>query len=209
MPHSAELIYVHDPMCSWCWGFRPTLTRLCSQLPEGIGFRRLLGGLAPDSDDPMPQAMQEQLQKTWQRIQERIPGTPFNYDFWDHCQPRRSTYPACRAIIAARMLDGDKEDTMIQAIQQAYYVRAMNPANTDTLVQLAGELGLDTEKFSFLLTRDFVDEQLHTEIGESRAIGATSFPSLVLSIDHASYWPVAVDYKNPQTMLDTIETLIA
>jgi hypothetical protein len=48
------LVYVHDPMCSWCWGFDPVLRELVSSLPEGVAVRRLLGGLAPDSDEPMP-----------------------------------------------------------------------------------------------------------------------------------------------------------
>jgi putative protein-disulfide isomerase len=209
MPDSTELVYVHDPMCSWCWGFRPTLTSLCSQLPEGVAFRRLLGGLAPDSDQPMPAAMQEKLQHTWRRIQERIPGTEFNFDFWDTCVPRRSTYPACRAVIAARMLEAAREDAMILAIQQAYYLRAMNPSDIDTLVQLAGETELDAEKFAFLLTRDFVDEQLQCEIGEARAMRATSFPALVLKFNYANYWTVPIDYTDTRPMLNTIETLIA
>ena len=29
MTATRTLIYVHDPMCSWCWGFRPTFERLC------------------------------------------------------------------------------------------------------------------------------------------------------------------------------------
>jgi len=209
MPDAVELVYVHDPMCSWCWGFRPTLTSLRSQLPEQVRFRPLLGGLAPDSDQAMPQTLQQQLQLTWQRIQQQIPGTQFNFDFWTHCKPRRSTYPACRAVIAARMLDPQKAEPMIEAIQRAYYLRAMNPSDLDTLLQLAVELELDGEKFAFMLRRDFVDEQLQTEIGEARALGASSFPSLVLRADFANYASVPIDYLDTRPMLNTIETLIA
>ncbi|MBE8572891.1 DsbA family protein, partial [Vibrio sp. OPT46] len=28
-----KLYYVHDPMCSWCWGYKPTLDKLKQQLP--------------------------------------------------------------------------------------------------------------------------------------------------------------------------------
>ena len=42
----------------------------------------VVGGLAPDSAEPMPEAMQLALQNTWRTIQSRIPGTEFNYDFW-------------------------------------------------------------------------------------------------------------------------------
>ena len=63
-----RLIYVHDPMCSWCWGFRPNFENLCKQLPAGLSVNRLLGGLAPDNDQPMPAELQSKLQDTWRRI---------------------------------------------------------------------------------------------------------------------------------------------
>jgi len=209
MHESSTLIYVHDPMCSWCWGFRPALAQLRSLLPPEVAFARLLGGLAPDSEQPMPEAMQSKLQDTWRRIQQRIPGSEFNFDFWRDCRPRRSTYPACRAVIAARQLDAQCEDAMILAIQQAYYLRAMNPSDADTLVQLASELGLDRDAFARLLRNEQVEQQLQDEIARARAIGAHSFPSLVLQTGPASYWPVGVQYTDPQGMLDTVKTLIA
>lgn len=56
-----ELLYFHDPMCSWCWAFRPVWTDLCTQLPAGVTVRRVVGGLAPDSDAPMPPDMRVKL----------------------------------------------------------------------------------------------------------------------------------------------------
>lgn len=208
MSDCTELLYVHDPMCSWCWGFRPVLTRLCSQLPEEIRFRRLLGGLAADSDQPMPRAMQQQLRQTWEQIQLRIPGTRFNYDFWANCLPRRSTYPACRAVIVARMLDAHKEGDMILAIQQAYYLRGMNPSDTSTLVGLAGELALDRKQFAYWLEGDTVEAQLQAEIAEARLLGASSFPTLLLKSGQA-HQVVPLDYTSSRSMLDTIQSLIA
>ncbi|MEA1889503.1 MAG: hypothetical protein U9N50_06970 [Pseudomonadota bacterium] len=43
-----ELFYVHDPMCSWCWGFSGVAKQLFNSLPEQITLHRLLGGLAAD-----------------------------------------------------------------------------------------------------------------------------------------------------------------
>ena len=207
MHQVTELIYVHDPMCSWCWGFRPTLERLRGELPAALGFRRLLGGLAPDSDQPMADEKRAHLQATWRRIAERIPGTTFNHDFWRVCQPRRSTWPACRAVIAARMLDSEAEDTMITAIQHAYYVEARNPSDDDTLVALAAQIGLATQPFATRLHAPETQAALAAEIAESRRIGAHSFPSLRLRIAE-TYWPVAVDYNDAAGMLDLIQQLL-
>jgi putative protein-disulfide isomerase len=204
----ARLVYVHDPMCSWCWAFRPTLARLHATLPPGIRFERLLGGLAPDDAAPMPAHLRRDLQQTWRRIQQRVPGTAFNFDFWERCRPRRSTWPACRAVIATRRQAPAREEDMILAIQQAYYLQARNPSDTSTLVELAGEIGLDAARF----LDDFDDpasvQALLEEITQAQRLGATSFPSLVL-LRAESRWPVPVDYQDAGAMLGLIETLLA
>ncbi len=132
----SHLYYFHDPMCSWCWAFRPLWNEIVTGLPENVIAQRILGGLAPDTDQPMPLEMQTKLKGIWQKIQQVVPGTEFNFDFWEKCSPRRSTYQACRAVIAARNQDPANEEAMILAIQHAYYLEAKNPADLSTLIEL-------------------------------------------------------------------------
>ena len=126
----STLHYIHDPMCSWCWGFRSAWHDLTSRLletyPELI-IRNVVGGLAPDSDEPMPMEMQQMLQSAWQRIQHTIPNTSFNYDFWRIGEPRRSTYPACRAVIASAQQGTDP-------IQSHVNENAMIDRDTDNIL---------------------------------------------------------------------------
>jgi putative protein-disulfide isomerase len=200
---NARLYYVHDPMCSWCWGFEAVRKRLLEKLPSSLEVVRLLGGLAPDTDQPMPREMRDYLQQTWHGIEQRIPGTSFNFDFWQVCEPRRSTWPACRAVIAARLQGMGYDEAMTAAIQKAYYLRAMNPADEDTLVTLAGETGLDQARFQRDLRASAVQEELEAEMERGRAMGATGFPSLILELDGA-FWPVPVNYTEEEEMLESI-----
>jgi putative protein-disulfide isomerase len=112
----STLYYFHDPMCSWCWGYRPTFNRLREKLPSNISVKYVLGGLAPDTEEPMPAELRTTIKNHWRKIRDVL-GTEFNFDFWQHCQPRRDTYKACRAVIVAR--DQDLELQMIEAIQKA------------------------------------------------------------------------------------------
>jgi putative protein-disulfide isomerase len=121
--------------------------------------------------------------------------------------PRRSTYPACRAVIAARQLDASKDEAMTLAIQQAYYLQARNPSDNATLIELAGEVGLDRMAFKAALEHPQTHQALLSEIGQATRMGARSFPSLVLHDGH-SLWPVAVDYLSADTMLETIGMLL-
>ena len=200
------LYYVHDPMCSWCWGFEPTRRRLFSALEGQLRIERLLGGLAPDSDVPMPASMQTMLKQTWQRIQAMIPGTEFNFEFWQKNEPRRSTYPSNRAVIAARLQGPEYDPLMTARIQRAYYLEARNPSNNDTLVELAADIGLDSERFAADLVAASTEASLIDEIGRARALGINSFPSLAVVTQQGLY-PVGLNYLDAQEMLDQIEAV--
>lgn len=203
----ATLYYAHDPMCSWCFAFAPAWAALQSQLPSGVVIKRLLGGLAPDTEQPMPEALREQLQATWRRIESHVPGIRFNFDFWTRCAPRRSTYPACRAVIAAREQGVRYDALMTQAIQRAYYQEARNPSEEATLIELAAELGLDVGQFTTTLRAPATHAALLTEIERADALGASGYPSLIL-LTSSGRWPVRLDYHDAVPMRETIEALI-
>jgi putative protein-disulfide isomerase len=199
------LYFFHDPMCSWCWGYRPVSDRLLACLPEEIELVKIVGGLAPDSDEPMSRELREKLPGAWQRIHDLL-GTEFNFDFWTKCNPRRSTYPACRAVLAAGLQD--RYDEMIDAIQRAYYLRAMNPSDLETLEMLASELGLDAVRFADDIRSSMIDATLHEQVALARCSPIDGFPSLVLDIDGNKTF-IARDYKNHQPSLDHIARLLS
>tara|TARA_R110000851_G_scaffold1274_1_gene4454 strand:+ start:68251 stop:68856 length:606 start_codon:yes stop_codon:yes gene_type:complete len=196
-------------MCSWCWGYRPTWDTLQAQLQQQLGqqltIKYLVGGLAPDSDLPMPRPMQQMLQQTWQKITQQL-GTKFNHDFWHLCQPRRSTYPACRASIIARQYGLEKQ--MINAIQQAYYLNAKNPSDLDTLVAIAIQVGIPEAPFVEQLTANDIDKQLLQEINLAGQLPIQGFPSLVLMVDNNAY-SIRLDYHQWQTSLADIRTILS
>jgi putative protein-disulfide isomerase len=201
------LIYGHDPMCSWCYGFSQVHDQLIEGLPAEVEIRRLVGGLAADSDLPMPEPMRQMLQQTWARIEQTIPGTKFNFDFWNKCEPRRSTYPACRAVIAARE-QGEQFDLMMtRQIQQAYYLQARNPSDNDTLIELAVEIGLNAERFASDLVDPRIQQILLDEINQARSIGIDSFPSLVVE-QGGQYYRILSNYTNVDPILDQIKSCL-
>lgn len=197
------LHYIHDPMCSWCWAMVPVLKQLLERLPPEIEVRRLLGGLAPDTDEPMPDELREMVQGSWRRIQQHLPATELNFAFWTECTPRRATYAACRAVIAARRQGAHWELPMNTAIQRAYYTQARNPSDDATLIALAGEVGLGVAVFREALRSASVQQELEAEIARARAMDVESFPALVFE-DSRGYRPIPIDYRDPAPMLQAI-----
>ena len=198
-----QLYYLHDPMCSWCWGFKPTWDIVTKQLNGKIKIVFLLGGLAPDSDEDMPLETRDYVQSNWRRVEEKIPGTKFNYDFWTKCKPRRSTYPACRAVISARIQSPEFEMPMISAIQKCYYLDAQNPSDEHVLVTLAEELGLDANKFLLDLRSEKVSKMLLAEISLAKTKGMSRMPSLSLQ-NGGELKAITIDFLDPDYIIAQI-----
>ncbi|WP_105903149.1 DsbA family protein [Vibrio gangliei] len=201
----ATLYYIHDPMCSWCWGYTPTWEKLKAALPQEIKVEYLLGGLAPDNDAPMPLEMRQMLQQTWQRIESQL-GTQFNYDYWQLAKPVRTTYPACRAVIAAQ-LQG-KGEAMNTAIQEAYYLRAMTPHIEQTHIHLAQEIGLDVDRFITDRNSDIVEQVFRQQRSFCQQLGIASFPNLVLKAGEV-YHLIELDYRSEDTTLRDIQAKLS
>lgn len=201
---AATLFYVHDPMCSWCWGHRPEWEKLQASLPKRVAVKNVVGGLAPDSDEVMPQAQQQAIAGYWKQIHQLL-GTEFNHDFWRNNKPRRSTYPACRAVIAARWQG--REEEMINALQEAYYLKAKNPSDVDVHLELASELGLDITQFTTDLASDKLKVAFNEELQFARSLPISGFPSMVLLYNEQAY-VIPLDYKDCRGAIDTMIDII-
>ena len=201
------LHYIHDPMCSWCYAFDSSLTALQKELPDFIRIKKIAGGLAPDTTNPMPVELQQKIQETWRRIEQTVPNIQFNNEFWIINTPVRSTYPACRAVLAARQQGADFEDKMISAIQTAYYQMAKNPSLQSTLLECALNVGLDADRFTNDITSDEIEEELQNEIRIARKLGVISYPSLLLE-HNGGLFPVTVDYLDHESMIREIVSIL-
>ncbi len=204
------LFYIHDPMCSWCYGFVPTWSRIKEKLPQDIKVEYLVGGLAPDSDEPMRQTTQKMVMGAWHRIQDML-GAEFNFGFWENNTPRRSTYPSCRAVIAAKAQDFEKE--MLWAIQKGYYRRALNPSDNEILIQLATELideipnkDIDIDQFKTDLVSDEIEQELIKQISLARQLTQRGFPSLVLVHNTTAHF-IDHDYQDEYVTLNRIDQI--
>ena len=201
------LIYVYDPMCSWCYGFRPTWKALKSQLPEGLPVVSLLGGLADDSDVSMPEDMVKYLRRTWSQIESTC-GVPFNHAYWDQKPlPPRTTFISCRAVIAAERLAG-RGEAFAERIQDAYYTEAQNVWDFNTLCDLAEAFGFQQSSFADALMSDDV-RAVHDEQRQlAERLQVEGYPSVLL-IHQGQAYPIPVRHQGADVMLSDIADLLA
>jgi putative protein-disulfide isomerase len=201
------LIYVHDPMCSWCYGFRPTWKSLKGKLPTGLPVVSLLGGLAADSDQPMPEDMVDYLKRTWDRIESTC-GVTFNHSYWDQTPPPpRTTFISCRAVIAAERLAG-RGEAFGERIQDAYYTEACNVWDFDVLCDLAEAFGFNRDSFAKALASDDV-RAVHEEQRQlAERLQVAGYPTVLLILNGEAF-PIPVRHQDAEAMLEDITDLSA
>ena len=170
------LIYVGDPMCSWCWGFAPEIESLATELPVEV----VVGGLRPG---PMAQPLDERMAGTlrhhWEEIAERT-GQPFDTSFLD----RRDgwiydTEPAALAVTQVR--EDRPEDTLayFNDIQLAFYGRGEDVTDLKVLAGLAAYHGLDADRFRTDIESETAKKRAWEDFSRARNWGINGFPTLV------------------------------
>ena len=153
----------------------------------------------------MPEDMQSYVQQNWEAVAAAT-GAKFNWDFWKLATPRRSTYPACRAVIAAGGQGSGNEQKMFQAIQSAYYLQARNPSDASTLIELAAEIGLDTDRFTQDLQSREVEARLQADFQTRRTLGANQFPSLLIRVGEETHW-ICKGYAPEEEVLAIVSSI--
>lgn len=96
---------------------------------------------------------------------------------------------------------------MFHRIQQAYYLEARNPADTGTLIALAGELKIDTARFAADLSSAEIETALQADFHRRRQLQATAFPSLILALKGSYRW-LSRGWEEQTTVLTRLEAIL-
>ena len=188
-----ELIYFVDPMCSWCWGFSPVILSISQTFADRVPVRVVLGGLFPGTSRNMNEQTKNEIREHWGHVNE-LSGQPFNYDFFDRTDFIYNTEPACRAVVTVRRLQSTTTLPMLEHLHRSFYTQNLDITQTETLSEVASEVGLDPEVFSVAFDSQDIREETQRDFQFSRRLGVSGFPTLVASEGEASA-AVTVGYQ--------------
>ena len=71
-----HLLYVADPMCSWCYGFAPVIADIADHFGDRLPVQLMMGGLRAGNPKPMTPAGKSTIAGHWQKV-EQASGQPF------------------------------------------------------------------------------------------------------------------------------------
>jgi len=171
---TTTLIFVIDPMCSWCWGFAPILETLRKEHQEKYTFSLLIGGLRQSM--PWNAQSKSYLKHNWDAITQRT-SQKFTYTLLNQSHFTYNTYPSCKAVLTLRELWGEAEAfEYLHNIQEAFYTQGKDITNIDILTEYIKE---DKEQFLAFYHSPKAEILMQKDFAKVRSMGINSFPSTI------------------------------
>lgn len=207
-----HLIYIGDPMCSWCYGFGKELAIVLCEMPN-LPLQIVVGGVRAGATDVLDDAGKQFRLSHWARV-EAASELPFNREA---LMARKGfvydTEPICRAVVAARIIAPDLPLLEIfRALQHAFYVDGLDTTDAAVLARTTANalsaagypIAMDAVLAEFNANETIA--QTRQDFAKARRWGVTSFPSLILDVNGTKQ-SVADGYTNASNVLSKLREL--
>lgn len=204
MNSNKELIYVGDPMCSWCYGFSEIKKQLVLQCKGRAEVRYIAGGLHTDWTNYWDQEYRDFLRDHWIEIGNRS-GQPFKLDILSRKEFVYNTGNSCRAVITTRQLEGDLVSLdFFSTLQKAFYAENLDITDEQLLIDLAVDFGLSAKDFTQVFTDEETKVKTLQDYERAHSIGVTGFPTVVLR-EGEEYGALTVGYREYEYLRPVVE----
>lgn len=198
------LIYIGDPMCSWCYGIAPELDKVKTHFKDQINYEVVLGGLRPYNTQSMIE-LKSFLTDHWKHVH-AASNQPFNYDILNSTDITYDTEPPCRAVVAVRQIDASKALSFFKETQSAFYRDNKNMHLVESYFDALEKVRIGKKEFTDL----FISKQLKSDVKKdflkASQLGVNSFPTIILK-NGEEYTIVAKGYAKAEEMIKKIEKL--
>lgn len=203
-----------DPVCVWCWGNEPVLRAIDYLYGDKVDVEFIMGGLVEDiatlfetgatDGDPIGRA-NERLRRNWAEASQRH-GMPVRTEpFVLFSSSQTSSFPQNIAYEAAKRQDPAAAKLFLRRMREATFAEARPTAQTDVLIGLAAETGLDVTEFVNEYTYGNAQADFMQDRTRCRRNGITGFPSYLIKSDQTSI--ILGGYQNLATFHTVIRRL--
>ncbi|WP_030129325.1 DsbA family protein [Pseudomonas sp. QTF5] len=176
------LHYIYDPLCGWCYGAKPLVQAAQAVLPVIAHGGGMMTGANRQTVSPQ---LRNYVMPHDRRIAEYT-GQPFGEAYFEGLLRDETAVfdsaPPIAAVLAAEQI-AERGLELLGRLQTAHYVEGRRIADNTVLLELATQIGLESEAFQ----QAFNDADTDRHIKDSRAllpkVGGQGFPTFALEQD--------------------------
>lgn len=202
-----EIIYVGDPMCSWCYGFTNVIQAVRQQYKHRAKVSLIMGGLRPDGTHVVDDRYSNFLKGHWWEIGERT-GQPFDLSILDQIGWIYDTEKPCRAVVVMRNLKPEVEWDYFAAVQKGFYHQNHNPNEPGSFARIAATFGVDELSFLQAFHDGAAAAETQRDFRAARSLDVDSFPT-VLVRDDRGYAVLTNGYRPFEILRGSLDRWLA
>lgn len=201
----SKLIYVGDPMCSWCYGISENLEAILKEYNGKLETEIVMGGLRPYNTQTMLD-LKSFLTHHWEDVH-KASGLEFNYGILDDRTITYDTEPPCRAVVIVRQMNPTKAFSFFKATQKAFYFNNKNMHLVESYFPILDELKLDKSYFEKKFASEIMKEKVKEDFKRSADLGVSSFPTILIE-HNGQLHMIARGFASVEEMRERIDSII-
>jgi putative protein-disulfide isomerase len=216
--HAMKLDYFFDPFCGWCYASAPALRAVAKRFPAALTMRPsgLFAGARPTA------SIADHSWRNATRITE-LTGQPYTAQYHDNILRRPQgifdSIFATRAIAALSEIDPTLGPALLDSLQTARYVDAMETSDATVVASVAAKVGrqhghsIDEAVFALKLINDEgLSRRTEERIRKTRArmieLSESGVPFLLVTLGkHREVIQNSDLYSGPDVVLKALESV--
>ena len=177
-----KLYYIFDTYCGWCYGFESVLRPFVKAHPE-LEVEVISGGLFGEGK---PLSAYSYMPLVNQKITD-VYGVTFGPGYQETLREGTMVPDSNDAAIGfgvlRELVPAGEQVEAAARMQEAFYRDGASLSDPETYRKIAASLGLDEETVVKRFRTRKAAGELHPDFAKARALGAESFPTLLLEKD--------------------------
>jgi putative protein-disulfide isomerase len=209
-PEKPILYYVYDPLCGWCYGFSPVMTKVHHEYYEKISINVISGGMVIGDRVAPLSTIAPYIQGAYKQV-EKLSGVQFGAPYlsvlFGKGERIMDSQPPSIAHTYLVEQFPDRATEVAATIQSLIYADGLDPNSHEFRAALGTHFGLDPAQFE----KDLQDSvyQTKTEDGYRlcQKLGITGYPA-VLMYKNNTWYLVAKGWTDFQSISKTIDSIL-
>lgn len=207
-----ELLYIHDPLCGWCYGMSPVINRIQEEFAGRVDVSVLCGGMVRGNEVGPVSGTWDYIKQALSEV-EKTAGVQFGDAFKALGEDGSYCYdsePPSRAIAAFRHLTQDpaRAVAFAHAVQTALFRDGQDLNAPTTYNALLKPFEVDVVDFHQRFVSPENTRATQQEFAAVARIGVEGFPTAVLRLGEQGY-VLARGYQPYEQMRQGLEQLLA
>jgi len=194
------LIYVFDPLCGWCYGFSPVISKIASTYKDIFSIETVCGGMITGDQIGLIKQKAPFLKKAIALVTQHT-GAEFSRYFIDTVLLDSSrimtSVQSSIAIMICKEMKPKSLFSFIEELHKYIYITGIDMAKEEAYLELAKQFNIPEEEFLLKMKDIKYKEVAIKEFNKAEQLGIQSFPALLLS-KNGKYKIISNGYKSFQ-----------